>query len=189
MSLAFGVKQQTSSQRLWSSLLGGFLCIRHTALHLMLMWYKKRYLALKTWQSVKRRLCFVFEAINVTEDFKRKTQDWQSQDEWEADRQHVFFPSRGIFCGQAWLLEMKDRLRGCGIVKSLNPFTKAPSYNILLHSISLHLWCALDFPLFSFWGWMKFRFSDDMQKAEGKYGNILWHSVSKLLVLRNNIVT
>lgn len=88
---------------------------------------QKRYLALKTWQSVKKRLCSVFEAINVTEDFKRKTQDWQSKDEWEADRQHVFFPSRGIFCGQAWLLEMKDRLRGCGIVKSLNPFTKAPS--------------------------------------------------------------
>lgn len=110
---------------------------------------QKRYPALKTWQSVKRRLCLLFEAINVTEDFKRKTQDWQSKDEWEADRQHVFFPSRGIFCGQAWLLEMKDRLRGCGIVKSLNPFTKAPSYNILLHSISVHLWCALDFPLFS----------------------------------------
>lgn len=42
---------------------------------------QKRYPALKTWQSVKKRLCLVFEAINVTEDFKRKTQDWQSKDE------------------------------------------------------------------------------------------------------------
>lgn len=38
---------------------------------------KERYLALKTWHAVKK----AFEDINVTEDFKRKAQDWQPEDE------------------------------------------------------------------------------------------------------------
>lgn len=70
----------------------------------------------------KKRLCSVFEVINVTEDFKRKdprlaVERWV-RGGWGTC--FLFFPtpSGGIVCGQAWLLEMKDRLRGCGIVKS-----------------------------------------------------------------------
>lgn len=101
---------------------------------------KRRYLALKTWHAVKKSF-WRHKCDRRLQEESPRLAAWR----WVRGGQATcFFPSRGIFCGQAWLLEMKDSLRGCGIVKSLNPFTKAlpplpPPSIIFLHSISAHL--------------------------------------------------
>lgn len=101
---------------------------------------KKRYLALKTWHAVKKGV-WRHKCDRRLQEENPRLAAWR----WVRGGQATcFLPSRGIFCGQAWLLEMKDSLRGCGIVKSLNPFTKAlppppPPSIIFLHSISAHL--------------------------------------------------